>query len=76
MDNKFLVVRTYWNYSGQQSNSQEAKDSLKLAKKRAYTILGSDIDSENIAREVVTILNPDGLQVFLEVVDNREPVEG
>ena len=73
MDGKYLVVRTFWSYQGAQSNSQEAKDSFELAKKRAYTILGSDIASETIAKEIVTILNPNGLQVFLEVIDNRTP---
>jgi len=67
----FIVVRIYWNASGTRSNSCEEFDTFDLAKKRAYTILGSDIGKDSVQYEIVSILNGAGLQMFLETVDNR-----
>ena len=67
----YLVVRTFWNNSGKMSNSQEEYATFDLAKKRAYTILGTDIGKETVAYEIVTILSGTGTQMFLETVDNR-----
>ena len=70
----YLVVRTYWDYSGKQSNSQELKETYDLAKKRMYTILGGDIAKDTVAFEIVTILNAtNGLQLTCDVIDNRPP---
>lgn len=72
----YLVVRTYWASTGTQSNSQELKETFELAKKRMYTILGSDIDKETVAFEIVTILDArTGMQMLCEVVDNRPDPE-
>lgn len=73
----YLVIRTYWDYTGKQSNSQELKETFELAKKRMYTILGSDIEKETVAFEVVTILDAKtGMQLSCDVIDNRtEPNE-
>ena len=78
----FLVVRTFWNSTGKMSNSQEEFATFDLAKKRAYTILGTDIGKDSVAYEIVTILSGTGTQMFLETVDNRpepepepEPIE-
>ena len=73
----FIVTRIYWNGEGTRSNSCEEYESFDLAKKRAYTILGSDIGKDSVAFEIVTILSgADGHQMFLETVDNRPAVEG
>lgn len=74
----FIVTRIFWNGQGTRSNSCEEFDTFDLAKKRAYTILGSDIGKDSVAYEIVTILSGTGTQMFLETVDNRvveEPVE-
>lgn len=73
----YLVVRTWWDNTGKQSNSQELKETFELAKKRMYTILGSDIDKDTVAFEIVTILDAKtGMQLSCDVIDNRpEPVE-
>lgn len=68
----YLVIRTYWDYTGKQSNSQELKETFDLAKKRMYTILGSDIDKDTVAFEIVTILDAKtGMQLSCDVIDNR-----
>lgn len=75
----FIVTRIFWNGQGTRSNSCEEFDTFDLAKKRAYTILGSDIGKDSVAYEIVTILSGTGAQMFLETIDNRvveEPVEG
>lgn len=75
----FIVTRIFWNGQGTRSNSCEEFETFDLAKKRAYTILGSDIGKDSVAYEIVTILSGTGTQMFLEIVDNRvaeEPVEG
>lgn len=74
----FIVTRIFWNGQGTRSNSCEEFDTFDLAKKRAYTILGSDIGKDSVAYEIVTILSGTGTQMFLEIVDNRvveEPEE-
>lgn len=72
----YLVVRTWWDYSDKQSNSQELKETFDLAKKRMYTILGGDIGKDTVAFEIVTILNAQsGEQVRVEVIDNRPEPE-
>lgn len=70
----YLVVRTWWDYTGKQSNSQELKETYDLAKKRMYTILGGDIGKDTVAFEIVTILNAtSGMQLVCDVIDNRPP---
>ena len=71
----YLVDRIFWNYQNQKSHSCEEVETYDLAKKRAYTILGSDIGKDTVAFEIVTILSgSDGHQMFLETVDNRTEV--
>lgn len=71
----FIVTRIFWNGQGTRSNSCEEFDTFDLAKKRAYTILGSDIGKDSVQYEIVSILNGAGLQMFLETIDNRTPEE-
>ena len=70
----YLVVRTYWNYNDQQSNSQELKTTFDEARKRMFTILGGDIGKDSVAFEIVMIVNAqNGMQMACETVDNRPP---
>lgn len=74
----FLVERIFWNGQGSKSHSCEEFPTFNDAKKRMYTILGSDIGKDSVAYEIVTILNGQGIQIMVEIVDNRvaeEPVE-
>ena len=71
----FIVVRIYWNGQGTRSNSCEEFETFDLAKKRAYTILGSDIGKDSVSYEIVSILSGTGTQMFLETVDNRTEPE-
>lgn len=73
--NIFLVERIFWNGQGSKSHSCEEFPTFNDAKKRMYTILGSDIGKESVAYEIVTILNGQGIQLVVETVDNRTPVE-
>lgn len=63
MEEFYLVVRCFWNYQNQQSNSIEKFTDFNAAKKRFYTILGSDIDKDTVAYEIVTILDRYGMQL-------------
>ena len=75
--NGFLVVRTYWNYSDQQSNAQELKATYDEARKRMFTILGGDIGKDSVAFEIVMIVNAkNGMQMNCETIDNRPDPEG
>ena len=71
----YIVTRIFWNGQGTRSNSCEEFDTFDLAKKRAYTILGTDIGKETVSYEIVTILSGTGTQMFLETVDNRQEPE-
>lgn len=63
MEEFYLVVRCFWNYQNQQSNSIEKFTDFNAAKKRFYTILGSDIGKDTVAYEIVTILDRYGMQL-------------
>ena len=70
----YLVVRTYWNYSDQQSNAQELKATYDEARKRMFTILGGDIGKDTVAFEIVMIVDArNGMQMNCETIDNRPP---
>ena len=72
----YLVVRTYWNYSYQQSNSQELKAGYDEARKRMFTILGGDINKDSVAFEIVMIIDAKtGVQLCCEVINNRPEPE-
>ena len=73
MDGFYLVVRCFWNASGTQSNSIEKFTDFNAAKKRFYTIMGSDIDKDSVSYEIVTILDASGGQYpeFTAYIDNR-----
>ena len=60
MEDFYLVVRVFWNGQGTQSNSIERYTDFNAARKRFYTILGSDIDKSSVSYEIVTILDNTG----------------
>ena len=75
--NGYLVIRTYWNYSDQQSNAQELKETYDEARKRMFTILGGDIGKDNVAFEIVMIVDArNGMQMVCETINNRAESEG
>lgn len=72
----YFVVRVNINQAGTQAHSVQMFIDLVQAKKRFYTIIASDIDSENYQYELVQIVGEDGIVIASQVFDNRIPVEG
>lgn len=69
----FFVTRVFFNkQTGAQSNSIQTYDNLVSAQKRYYTILASDIDSNNYSYEMVQIVDEYGTALASQVFDNRE----
>lgn len=66
----FFVVRVFFK-DGKQSNSIEMRETEIDARKRYYTILATDIDSETIEYELVQIVRDDGTCIASQVFDNR-----
>lgn len=73
----YFVTRVNFDQTGKQSNSIQMFTDLVQAQKRFYSVLASDIDSENYQFEMVQIVRDDGICVASQVFDNRvspEPV--
>ena len=68
----YFVTRVNFNTQGTQANSIQKFDDGKSAYKRYYSILGTDIDSETFAYELVQIVREDGIVIASQVIDNRE----
>ena len=66
----YFVVRVFFK-DGKQSNSIEMRETEIDARKRYYTILATDIDSETIEYELVQIVRDDGTCIASQVFDNR-----
>ena len=66
----YFVVRVFFK-DGKQSNSIEMRETEIDARKRYYTILATDIDSETIEYELVQIVREDGTCIASQVFDNR-----
>lgn len=71
----YFVTRVNFNQQGTQANSIQKFNDEKSAYKRFYSILGTDIDSETIAYEMVQIVREDGIAIASQVIDNREEGE-
>lgn len=69
----YFVVRVFFK-DGKQSNSIEMRETEIDARKRYYTILATDIDSETIEYELVQIVREDGTCIASQVFDNRVAV--
>jgi hypothetical protein len=68
----YFVTRVFFDAAtGKQSNSIEKKDDEVAARKRFYTILGTDIDSSAISYEMVQIVREDGICAASEIIDHR-----
>ena len=70
----YFVFRFSLKNSGEESHSEQRFDSEITARKRYYNVLAADIDSTEIAYELVQIVREDGICVASQVFDNR--VEG
>jgi hypothetical protein len=77
MEKMYFVTRVNIDQTGKQANSIQQFSDEKQARKRFYSILAADIDSENYQFEMVQIVRDDGICVASQVFDNRvapEPV--
>lgn len=70
----YFVFRFFLKNSGEEGRSEQRYDSEIAARKRFYNILAADIDSTEIAYELVQIVREDGIVIASQVFDNR--VEG
>ena len=70
----YFVFRFSLKKSGEESHSEQRFETEIAARKRYYNILAADIDSTEIAYELVQIVREDGIVIASQVFDNR--VEG
>ena len=68
----FIVTRFNISTNGQEAHSQQKFDDETAAMKRYYTLLASDIDSENYRYELVQVVREDGITTASQVFDNRQ----
>ncbi len=66
----YFVTRVFFR-NGEQSNSIQKYEDETAARKRFYTIIATDIDSENIQYELVQIVRDDGICIASMPIDNR-----
>ena len=69
----YIVTRFNINQQGAESHSQQKYDDQTAAMKRFYTLLATDIDSENYQYELVQVVRDDGIVIANQVFDNRQP---
>lgn len=67
----YFVTRVNFDQTGKQSNSIQMFTDLVQAQKRFYSVLASDIDSENYQFEMVQIVDETGAVLASQVFDNR-----
>ena len=67
----YFVFRFSLKNSGEESHSEQRFDTEIAARKRYYNILAADIDSTEIAYELVQIVREDGIVIASQVFDNR-----
>lgn len=68
----FFVVRVFFAAAdGKQSNSIQKFDTEIEARKRFYSVLASDIGSDNIQYELVQIVRDDSICIASQVFDYR-----
>lgn len=69
----YFVTRVFFrkNTHEQQNSIQKYEEEI-AAKKRFYSILASDIDSDAYEYELVQIVRGDGICIASQVFDNRE----
>lgn len=70
----YLVFRFNISKSGQESHSEQKFDTEVQALKRFYSIIASDIDSDNYTYEIVQIVrSEDGSVIKNQVFKYEEP---
>ena len=69
----YIVTRFNINQQGAESHSQQKYDDQTAAMKRFYTVLATDIDSDNFQYELVQVVREDGIVIANQVFDNRQP---
>ena len=70
----FFVTRVFFRKeTHEKAASIQDYDSEIAARKRYYTILASDIDSDAYEYEMVQIVREDGICIASQVFDNRIP---
>lgn len=68
----YFVFRYFLKLTGEDGHSEQRFESEIAARKRYYNILSADIDSTEIAYELVQIVRDDGICIASQVFDNRE----
>ena len=69
----YIVTRFNINQQGTEAHSQQKYDDQTAAMKRFYTVLATDIDSDNFQYELVQVVREDGIVIANQVFDNRHP---
>ena len=74
MPTYFFVTRVFFrkNTHEKSASTQDYTDEIQ-ARKRFYSILASDIDSDAYEYEMVQIVRGDGICIASQVFDNRVP---
>ena len=72
----FFVTRVFFRKTThEQANSIQKYDTEVAARKRYYSILASDIDSDAYEFELVQIVREDGICIASQMFDNRSEEE-
>jgi hypothetical protein len=71
MEKLYFVTRVNLDAEGKQSNSIQMFVDEVAARKRYYTLLASDIDSDRYTYEMVQIVREDGICIESQVFDRR-----
>ena len=70
----FFVTRVFFKKeTHEQKSSIQSYDDEIAARKRFYSILASDIDTDAYEYEMVQIVREDGICIASQVFDNRVP---
>lgn len=72
MGKMYFVTRVNFDTDGKQSNSIQMFEDEVQARKRYYTLLASDIDSDRYTYEMVQIVREDGICIMSQVFDRRD----
>ena len=70
----YFVFRFNLKHTGEEAHSEQRFNDETAAYKRFYNVLAADIDSAELAYELVQIVREDGVVVASQVFDYR--VEG
>ena len=70
----YFVIRVFYRKTTHEKSAsvQDYTDEI-AARKRVYSILASDLDSDAYEYELVQIVRGDGICIASQIFDNREP---